>query len=238
MLMQAIFLVKNYAVKHKNSTFASVFHGIRFKVRRLFVATTSNFFFVPVRSASKLPETAMQCVMLRGSRGVYQIGRILSGGRDGSMETPENRIFSIELIVWLRLGRLRQDGRGSVAVGCGRDRSRPYCENLFNNYVGVVDLCEFMLMHAFFLAKNYAVKHKNSTFASVFHGIRFNVRRLFVAMTGNFFLYLPVVTAASRHPRRGAAPGSRARRPCRRNLSGENFVVYSKSVIFAETIAL
>lgn len=26
-------------------TFASVFHGIRFKVRRLFVVMTSNFFF-------------------------------------------------------------------------------------------------------------------------------------------------------------------------------------------------
>ena len=26
-------------------TFAPVFHGIRFKVRRLFVVTTSNFFF-------------------------------------------------------------------------------------------------------------------------------------------------------------------------------------------------
>ncbi len=135
----------------------------------------------------------MQCVMLPGSRRVCQIGRILSGGGEGSVERPGNRIFSIELIVWLRLGRLRlgrlrQDGRGSVAVGCGRDRSRPYCENLFNNYVGVVDLCEFMLMHAFFLAKNYAVKHKNSTFASVFHGIRFKVRRLFVAMTSNFFL--------------------------------------------------
>ena len=31
-------------------TFASVFHGIRFKVRRLFVETTSNFFFVTVSS--------------------------------------------------------------------------------------------------------------------------------------------------------------------------------------------
>ncbi len=29
------------------------------------------------------------------------------------------------------------------------------------------------------------------TFASVFHGIRFKVRRLFVGMTSNFFLYLP-----------------------------------------------
>jgi len=26
-----------------------------------------------------------------------------------------------------------------------------------------------------------------TTFAAVFHGIRFNVRRLFVVMTGNFF---------------------------------------------------
>ena len=27
------------------TTFAPVFHGIRFKVRRLFVVTTSNFFY-------------------------------------------------------------------------------------------------------------------------------------------------------------------------------------------------
>ena len=37
-------MLKNYAIKHKISTFASVFHGIRFKVKGLFVGTTSNFF--------------------------------------------------------------------------------------------------------------------------------------------------------------------------------------------------
>ena len=122
----------------------------------------------------------------------------------------------------------------SRRFGCGRDRSRPYCENLFNNDEVRVGLCEFMLMQAIFLVKNYAVKHKTPTFASVFHGIRFKVRRLFVAMTGNFFLYLPVFVAAGGRHRSGDA----ARQPCGRNLSGENFVVYSKSVIFAETIAL
>ena len=139
MLMQAIFLVKNYAVKHKNSTFASVFHGIRFKVRRLFVATTSNFFFVPVRSASKLPETAMQCVMLRGSRRVYQIGRILSGGRDGSMERTENRIFSIKLIVWSRPDGC---GRGGlVAVATGRDPTVKICLIMMRCGWVYVNLC-------------------------------------------------------------------------------------------------
>ena len=58
----------------------------------------------------------MQCVMLRGSRRVCQIGRILSGGRDGSMEPPENRILSIKLIVWSRLDGC---GRGGSRVGCG-----------------------------------------------------------------------------------------------------------------------
>jgi hypothetical protein len=42
--MQQSFWLKNYAIKHISSIFASVFHGIRFKVRRLFVVTTSNFF--------------------------------------------------------------------------------------------------------------------------------------------------------------------------------------------------
>ena len=44
MLNQIIFLLENYVVKHKIHTFASVFHGIRFKVRRLFVGMTDNFF--------------------------------------------------------------------------------------------------------------------------------------------------------------------------------------------------
>jgi hypothetical protein len=44
MLGRCIFLPKNYAEKHKSCTFASVFHGIRFKVRRLFVGMTDNFF--------------------------------------------------------------------------------------------------------------------------------------------------------------------------------------------------
>ena len=44
MLTQLILLLKNYVAKHKNLTFASVFHGIRFKVRRLFVVMTDNFF--------------------------------------------------------------------------------------------------------------------------------------------------------------------------------------------------
>ena len=38
------FMLEKYVVKHKMLNFASVFHGIRFKVRRLFVETTSNFF--------------------------------------------------------------------------------------------------------------------------------------------------------------------------------------------------
>ena len=37
-------------------TFASVFHGIRFKERRLFVVRTSNFFFVPCPTPSKCSE--------------------------------------------------------------------------------------------------------------------------------------------------------------------------------------
>jgi hypothetical protein len=51
--MQQSFLLKNYAVKHISSIFASVFHGIRFKVRRLFVVTTSNF-FVPASSGVEI----------------------------------------------------------------------------------------------------------------------------------------------------------------------------------------
>ena len=47
-------------------------------------------------------------------------------------------------------------------------------------------------MNQIFLSQKYAVKHKSFTFASVFHGIRFKVRRLFVGMTSNFFLYLSV----------------------------------------------
>ena len=38
--------MKNIVVKHKTTIFAPVFHGIRFKVKRLFVVRTSNFFFV------------------------------------------------------------------------------------------------------------------------------------------------------------------------------------------------
>ena len=37
-------LMKNIVVKHKTAIFAPVFHGIRFKVKRLFVVRTSNFF--------------------------------------------------------------------------------------------------------------------------------------------------------------------------------------------------
>jgi hypothetical protein len=40
------------------------------------------------------------------------------------------------------------------------------------------------------LAEYYARIQKTFTFASVFHGIRFKVRRLFVVMTSNFFWYL------------------------------------------------
>jgi len=46
-----------------------------------------------------------------------------------------------------------------------------------------------MLSKEKFMPKNYVVKHKVYTFASVFHGIRFKVRRLFVVMTDNFFLH-------------------------------------------------
>ena len=46
--MKFIFMLKKYVVKHIMHNFASVFHGIRFKVKRLFVATTSNFFYVKI----------------------------------------------------------------------------------------------------------------------------------------------------------------------------------------------
>ncbi len=42
-------------------TFASVFHGIRFKVRRLFVGTTSNFFCPYEKAAS--PQFHNDCFM-------------------------------------------------------------------------------------------------------------------------------------------------------------------------------
>ncbi len=36
-----------YSIKIMH-TFASVYHGIRFKVRRLFVVMTSNFFYLDI----------------------------------------------------------------------------------------------------------------------------------------------------------------------------------------------
>ena len=52
MLTSIIFLLKYFAGFRYTTTFAPVFHGIRFKVRRLFVVMTSNFF---------LPQTNRQC---------------------------------------------------------------------------------------------------------------------------------------------------------------------------------
>ena len=45
-LIIAILMLENYVVKHKTCTFVPVFHGIRFKVRRLFVGMTDNFFIL------------------------------------------------------------------------------------------------------------------------------------------------------------------------------------------------
>jgi len=47
MLTSITFLLKYFAGFRYTTTFAPVFHGIRFKVRRLFVVMTSNFFFAP-----------------------------------------------------------------------------------------------------------------------------------------------------------------------------------------------
>ncbi len=68
MLTQRDFLPQNYAAKHKSNTFASVFHGIRFKVRRLFVATTSNFFL-------RLRQDAQACTipLWPGLRGITEL---------------------------------------------------------------------------------------------------------------------------------------------------------------------
>ena len=51
MLTYIIFLLKYFAGFRYTTTFAPVFHGIRFKVRRLFVVMTSNF-FLPKRTGS------------------------------------------------------------------------------------------------------------------------------------------------------------------------------------------
>ena len=45
--------VKNFANIKKVANFAAVFHGIRFKVRRLFVVTTSNFLIFVVLTKTK-----------------------------------------------------------------------------------------------------------------------------------------------------------------------------------------
>ena len=49
------------------------------------------------------------------------------------------------------------------------------------------------------MVKNYVVQHKNITFVTVFHGIRFKVRRLFVVMTDNFFLPLLLKLPIHKH---------------------------------------
>ena len=49
------------------------------------------------------------------------------------------------------------------------------------------------------MVKNYVVQHKSITFVTVFHGIRFKVRRLFVVMTDNFFLPLHLKLLIHKH---------------------------------------
>jgi AraC-like DNA-binding protein len=51
-------------------TFASVFHGIRFKVRRLFVGTTSNFFCPYEKAAS--PQFHNDCFMEKNKELCHQ----------------------------------------------------------------------------------------------------------------------------------------------------------------------
>ncbi len=58
-------MLQNYVVKHIISNFASVFHGIRFKVKRLFVARTSNFFLlIPIHTISFCPELEVDAVVV------------------------------------------------------------------------------------------------------------------------------------------------------------------------------
>ena len=49
------------------------------------------------------------------------------------------------------------------------------------------------------MVKNYVIQYKSITFVTVFHGIRFKVRRLFVVMTDNFFLPLPLKPLIHKH---------------------------------------
>ncbi len=50
------FFEQNLHPLKKVYTFVSVFHGIRFKVRRLFVVMTSNFFLHPYKRCKQLDD--------------------------------------------------------------------------------------------------------------------------------------------------------------------------------------